>query len=296
MVKNYKTKEMKDSNAFKFEKAMTLGKDNGMPGGRPLLEVEGFQLSFPQYAKGLERYMLQVISDFTLNVHAHEVVAVVGASGSGKSLLADAILGILPRNAVTSGKLMYDGKVLDAKLQKKIRGKELMLIPQSVKALDPLMIVEKQIASIIPEGVDKKRAIEDVFQKLSLPLSAAKKYPFELSGGMARRVLLAITMVSDARLIIADEPTPGLDEATRDEVLAHLKEILDAKGRSMLFITHDIHAALQIADKIAVFKDGKTLEIADTEVFSGDGSLLKHPYSRALWRALPENEFEIPQT
>src|SRR5699024_10352549 len=95
---------------------------------------------------------------------------------------------------------------------------------------------------------------------------------------------------------IADEPTPGLDKATRDDVLAHLKEMMKTKERSMLFITHDIQAAIKIADKIAVFKDGKTLEIVDANAFSGKGERLTHPYSRALWRALPENDFEITET
>lgn len=257
----------------------------------PLLEVKNFSLSFPQYKKGFEESLVAVIKNFELTINEGEIVAVLGSSGSGKSLLADAILGILPENAITQGKVYFEGQPLTKSKQDLLRGKEIALIPQSVKALDPLMKTGKQVQNAIHNKKDKKKAQEDAFYKLGLPEGTGNLYPFELSGGMARRVLIATAMVSDAKLIIADEPTPGLDKANWEETLSHIKQ-LGRTNSGMMFITHDIYAALKIADRIAVFYAGETIEIAKKEDFSGQGEHLKHPYTKALWRALPENDFE----
>lgn len=258
---------------------------------KPLLEVNNFSLSFPQYDKGFQETYIQVIKDFELTIYPGEIVAVVGSSGSGKSLLADSILGILPENAETNGEIYFEGEALTKKRQEQLRGKAISLIPQSVKALDPLMKTGKQVQSIVQDKKAKKRIQREAFQKLGLPANTDKKYPFELSGGMARRVLIATAMASGAKLIVADEPTPGLDEKTLQEILQNIKK-LSENNRGIMFITHDIHAALKIADKIAVFYGGETLEIANKEDFLGDGENLRHPYTKALWRALPENDFK----
>src|SRR5690554_5189245 len=146
--------------------------------GTPLLEVKEFSLSFPQYKDGLEPTYIQVIRDFELTIHAGEIVAVVGASGSGKSLLADAILGILPDNAEVQGRLLFEGEALTKKRQKELRGKSIALIPQSVKALDPLMKTGKQVQSIIRDKKSRKRMQEEAFLKLGLPPGTGEKYPF----------------------------------------------------------------------------------------------------------------------
>ncbi|MBJ7882022.1 ABC transporter ATP-binding protein [Gelidibacter salicanalis] len=258
---------------------------------KSLLEVKDFSLSFPQYKKGFRESYIEVIKDFELTIHPGEIVAVVGSSGSGKSLLADSLLGILPENAEIKGKIYFEGVALTAKRQQQIRGKEISLIPQSVMALDPLMKTGQQVQSSIQNKKEKKRIQKEAFQKLGLPKDTHKKYPFELSGGMARRVLIATAMVSEAKLIIADEPTPGLDEQALEETLTHIKQ-LSENDRGMMFITHDIHAALKIADRIAVFYGGETVEIANNEDFLGKGENLRHPYTKALWRALPENDFK----
>ncbi len=258
---------------------------------KPLLEVKNLSLSFPQYKKGFQESYIQVIRDFELTIRTGEIVAVVGSSGSGKSLLADSILGILPGNAETRGTILFEGAPLTTKRQDQLRGKAISLIPQSVKALDPLMKTGRQVQSIIRDKKTKKRKQQEAFQKLGLPPDTGEKYPFELSGGMARRVLIATAMVSGAKLIIADEPTPGLDEQAWSETLSHIKQLSRA-DRGIMFITHDIYAALKIADKIAVFYAGETVEIANKEDFSGKGEQLRHPYTKALWRALPENDFK----
>lgn len=254
-----------------------------------LLEVKNLSLTFPQFSKGLKQTSIQVISDFEMSINQGEVLAVVGASGSGKSLLADAILGILPKNAKMKGEILYKGKILSEKSQKRLRGKEIALIPQSVKALDPLMKVGKQVQAVISHKDEKQKIQEEAFEKLGLAPEISKRFPHELSGGMARRVLIATAMCSDAQLIIADEPTPGLDEALRNQIIDDIKKLVISGEKGVMLITHDINAALKIADKIAVVCEGKTLEIAPNEAFKGDGENLKHPYTKALWKALPEN-------
>ena len=264
--------------------------DSTTKGKTPLLKVKDFSLSFPQYKEGLETNYIHVIRDFELTIHTGEIVAVVGSSGSGKSLLADSILGILPDNAETNGTILFEGAPLTTKLQEELRGKAISLIPQSVKALDPLMKTGKQVQSAIGNKKNRKKIQEEAFLKLNLPPNTGDKYPFELSGGMARRVLIATAMVSGAKLIIADEPTPGLDQQAWEETLINIKQLSQTNG-GVMFITHDIHAALKIADKIAVFYAGETIEIANNEDFEGPGEQLRHPYTKALWKALPENDF-----
>ena len=264
-------------------------KEIGAPRQEALLEVRNLAVSFLQYEKGLRQRIVHPIEDLTLDIRLGEVLAVVGSSGSGKSLLAHSILGILPPNATQTGEIYYKGVRLTPEEQKRLRGKEITLIPQSVNYLDPLMKVGKQVRYTAGKGRGKFIQ-ENLFHRFHLPASAGEKYPFQLSGGMIRRVLISTAISGGAQLIIADEPTPGLHPDALKKVLKHLRELAD-EGRSILFITHDLMAARSIADRIAVMNAGATLEIAEADKFAGKGEGLIHPYSRALWRALPENEF-----
>ncbi|WP_071460785.1 oligopeptide/dipeptide ABC transporter ATP-binding protein [Bacillus massilinigeriensis] len=254
-----------------------------------ILEVENLSVSFNQY-KMFRSVKSKVISSLSIAVDEGEIVAVVGASGSGKSLLAQAILGILPPNATIDGIMLFRGETLTLARQKALRGREIAIIPQSVNSLDPLMRAGSHVRTSVTAG-NASDLQKEVFKRYHLEEKVEKLYPFQLSGGMARRVLLASAMVSGAKVIIADEPTPGLDEQYVAEALQHLREFAD-NGCGVLLITHDIGAALKIADKIAVFYAGTTVEIASIENFRGDGEDLRHPFSKALWRALPENGFE----
>jgi len=257
----------------------------------PILSVKDLGISFSQYTKGLRRRELEVITNLDIDLYEGEILAVVGSSGSGKSLLAHAILGILPDNATTEGNIIYKGKTLTLKDKEKLRGREIVFIPQSVNFLDPLMKVSKQVKISIENKEKANKRQRKIFNKYGLDKKVDNFYPFELSGGMARKVLLSTALVSDCKVIIADEPTPGLDEKSLNEALKDFRNIADS-GCAILMITHDIEAALKIADKIAVFYAGTTLEIANVNDFKGDGKNLRHPYSKALFNALPQNGFK----
>lgn len=255
----------------------------------PVLEVNDLSVSFIQYQAGLRQRMLKVISDLNVSIHGGEILAVVGSSGSGKSLLAHAILGILPKNAFVSGSLLYQGQLLSPQRQKKLRGREIALIPQSVNYLDPLMRVGAQVRTAVRSGNPTEEQ-RKAFQRYGLDQKVENLFPFQLSGGMARRVLVSTAVVSGAKLIIADEPTPGLHPEVVAEALNHLRRLAD-EGCAVMLITHDIGTALAVADKIAVFYAGTTVEVSPAADFTGRGEALRHPYTKALWRALPENEF-----
>ncbi|MGM8365753.1 ABC transporter ATP-binding protein [Virgibacillus sp. W0181] len=259
----------------------------------PLLEVKDFALTFRQFERGLREAELTVIHKLNFLIHEGEIVAVVGASGSGKSLLADAILGILPNHAETTGTLNYRGKPLTKNRQKKLRGKEISLIPQSVNALDPLMKTGKQVETTI-HTKNKRVTQQAIFNKVGLGKEVGDKYPFELSGGMQRRVLAATVLGTESKLIIADEPTPGLDPKSLAETVHEMKRLV-TRDKAMMLITHDIDVALQLANKIVVFNEGKTIEVASVEQFTNEGERLQHPYTKVLWNALPQNNFTAPK-
>lgn len=268
---------------------MMIAAEASEPG--PILEVQDLSVSFDQYARGLQKITLRPITGLSLTVRSGEVLAVVGGSGAGKSLLAHAILGILPGNARVTGTMRYAHEDLTPERQVALRGRDIALVPQSVNFLSPLWRVGGQVRSAAPDG-NAPAAQRAVFARYRLAPEVERLYPFQLSGGMARRVLVSTATISGAALIIADEPTPGLDPAAAAETLGHLRE-LAGEGRAVMLITHDIEGALTVADRIAVLYAGATVEIAAAADFAGDGRALRHPYSSALWRALPQNGFAV---
>ena len=253
-----------------------------------LLEICDLSVSFCRYEKGWEKKDLPVISDLYLTVDPGEIVAIAGASGSGKSLLAAAILGILPENASVKGQIRYQGKELEGKYLEKLRGEEIALVPQSVSYLDPLMKIGKQVEGHRKPFLAEKR--KRLFQRFGLEENTKDFYPFQLSGGMARRVLVSTALMTDAKLIIADEPTPGMSLDQALEALYCFREMAK-EGKGVVLITHDIDLAFEFADKVAVFYAGTTVEIAPASDFKKGRDGLRHPYSKALWEALPQNGF-----
>lgn len=252
-----------------------------------LLKVDSLSISFQMYEKGTRQRHLQVISNLSVDVNEGEIVAIVGSSGSGKSLLADAILGLLPQNAHATGQILYRGEELTQKRVETLRGKEIAFIPQSVLNLDPMMRVGKQVIGIYGNSARQ----QELFEQYGLDSSVAQAYPHQLSGGMLRRVLIAGSIMNDAKLIIADEPTPGLSEELARRLMKDFEE-LAAKGYGILLITHDINLAVAHAKRIAVFYGGTTVEVTPTDDFRRGEDFLRHPYTKALWRALPQNLFQ----
>lgn len=261
-----------------------------------LLEVKNLSISFTQYVEGLNRHNSKVITDLTIDVNENEIVAILGSSGSGKSLLAHSILGILPYNSHVTGNIKYKGETLNQELKEKLRGKEISLIPQSVNYLDPLMKVSEQS---IGECKDKKEYEEkkikqrEIFNKYGLDESVDNLYPFELSGGMARKVLLSTALIGNPNLLIADEPTPGLDKKSVEETVEDIKKLKE-NGRGVLLITHEIDVALKTADRIAIFYSGYVIEINKVENFNNVNNVL-HPYTKALINSLPRNGFKLTE-
>ena len=211
------------------------------------------------YDNGLKQSDLKVISDLHLTVHPGEIVAIAGSSGSGKSLLAAAILGILPENASLHGHIHYKGEELTDERMRQLRGTEIALVPQSVSYLNPLMKIGSQVEGHnVPQASEKRKRL---FERLNLGERTAKLYPFQLSGGMARRVLVSTALITDAQLIIADEPTPGMSIEQALEALKMFREMAD-EGKAVILITHDIDLAVEFADRVAVFYAGTTVETA----------------------------------
>lgn len=255
----------------------------------PVLEICDLCVSFQMYDGVLEQKDLQVISNLTIHVYAGEILAIAGSSGSGKSLLASAILGILPENASVTGEMRYDGQCMTPKMQEKLRGTEIALVPQSAAYLDPLMKAGAQADGHRKPRLTPKR--KTLFRRFGLPDDTEGKYPFQLSGGMARRVLVSTALITDAKLIIADEPTPGMSLEQAMETLKLFREMAN-EGKAVILITHDIDLAFEFADRIAVFYAGTIVESAAASEFRAGPDALRHPYSKALWEALPQNGFK----
>ena len=252
-----------------------------------LLQVEHLSISFTQYDRGTRQRSLPVIRDLSLAIRPGQVTAVVGSSGSGKSLLAHGILGILPYNAHLEGTIAYGGEPLTQRRAEALRGREIVLVPQGVTYLDPLMEIGPQLRRGRRDDAARAES-RAVLARYGLGPEVERMYPFELSGGMARRVLIAAAVVERPKLIIADEPTPGLDARAAGRILGHFRELAE-DGAGVLLITHDLELALTIAHRALVLYAGESVEEADAADFAA--GRLRHPYTKALWRALPQNGF-----
>lgn len=256
----------------------------------PLLAVKSLSISF-QEERRFKRWQVCPIRDLSLQVHAGEITVLAGASGSGKSLLAQAVMGILPEHAALEGKIEFKGQELTENRLRFLRGREISLIPQGVNGLDPLMRAGNQIRKGKNTLSDFLR-MEELLERYSLPPETAQDYPFELSGGMARRVLTAGAMMEEPDLVIADEPTPGLDAGAALQVMEHFREMAD-RGVGVFVITHDLELALETADRILIFYEGAVAEELQMEKYEDgrhSGRLaapLAHPYTRRLFDAIP---------
>lgn len=276
---------------------MTRTHEPTAPGAdAPVLDVQNLSVRF-RMRGGRD---VAAVTDARFSVAPGECLALVGESGCGKSVLASALLGLLPANAVTTGSAVLGGDtdLLTADertLARTVRGRRIGLVPQSPAAhLTPVRTVRAQLEESLREltGVRGSGLREDTVvaaARASFPVGHLDRYPHELSGGLAQRAATALALIGDAPLLLADEPTTGLDrdlvERTVDELRRHTDE-----GRALLIITHDLAAAERIADRVAVMYAGRIVEIADAAPFFGAPGP-RHPYARGLLGALPERDF-----
>jgi peptide/nickel transport system ATP-binding protein len=256
----------------------------------PLLDLQHLGIEFTRYCRGFSREAVTALRDVTLQVHAGEVLGVIGESGAGKSVLAAALLGVLPRNARITGLMYFQGRPLRPHIE---CGRNIALVPQSIAYLDPMATVGAQLSWAAKRASAVVRP-DETLGKFGLASGVARMYPHELSGGMARRVLIAMATVGNPRLIIADEPTTGLDPENSGISLHWLKRLAE-NGAAVMLISHDIGAVLGVANRIAVFRDSSLAGIEDARNFDDTGSLLGCNYARALWQALPRNGFKVEE-
>lgn len=258
-----------------------------------MLEINNLSIAFSRYGGWISRSELHPIRCLDLDIKKGQIVSVVGESGAGKSLLAHAILGLLPANARVSGQMRYAGEDLDPTRINQLRGRKIAFVPQSVGFLNPLRRVGGQVARAArlsgKDAIQAAAARDEAFARYRLDADVKSMFPYQISGGMARRVMTAAATVTDADLIVADEPTSGMDRKNSRIALDYLRQLAD-QGRGVLLITHDIEAALTVSDSVTVFLNGVSVETAQSQDFKTfDG--LRHPYTRKLLSALPGRLF-----
>ncbi|WP_344320283.1 ABC transporter ATP-binding protein [Streptomyces macrosporus] len=239
------------------------------------------------------------VTDVSFDLAAGECLALVGESGCGKSVLTSALLGLLPGNARTRGAALLDGLDLltagETALARTVRGRRIALIPQSPAAhLTPVRTVRSHLEETVREltgkrGDEARVAAERAAERAAFPADHLDHHPHELSGGLAQRAATALALVGDAPLLIADEPTTGLDRDLVDRTVDELRRHVDG-GHGLLVITHDLAAAERVADRVAVMYAGRVVELADADDFFGTPGP-RHPYARGLLDALPERAF-----
>ncbi len=258
-----------------------------------LLEIKNLHTFFRT-----KRGIVKAVNDVSYSVEAGKTLGIVGESGSGKSVSAMSMLKLLDGNGyIDSGEIIFDGKNLaDVSISDmcKIRGNDISVIFQEpMTSLNPIFTIERQVSEpfIIHQGMDKKQAAEKVVEMLSSvkipnPEAVAKQYPHQLSGGMRQRVMIAMALACQPKLLIADEPTTALDVTIQAQILKLMNELKDRIGTSILFITHDLGVINEMADDVAVMYCGQVVEMAPVEKIFGDNQYM-HPYTEGLLYSIP---------
>jgi peptide/nickel transport system ATP-binding protein len=259
------------------------------------LDVDGLSVRFRLGARGRVG-IVHAVSGVSFTLRPRRLLALVGESGCGKSVLAAAITGLLPANADVAGRVGLDGiDLLDAPeqvLRESVRGRRIGLVPQSAAThLTPVRRVGSQLVEAVralrPTDPDPRGTVRDLAADVGLPLEMLDRYPHELSGGTAQRVGLAAALVGDPPVLIADEPTAGLDRPLVDHTVDLLAERA-ARGHAVLLITHDLRAARRVATDVAVMYASRLVEIGPASAVFDDPW---HPYTRCLLDALPDRGF-----
>lgn len=268
-----------------------MEKDNNL-----LLNIENLKLSFDTPAGEVKS-----LNDVSVSLKQGDVLGIVGESGSGKSVTAFSLMRLTPSNGkIVGGKTTFNGHTITEMTEKEmreIRGKEISIIFQDpMTSLNPVYTIGNQIKEVIllhtnaTKEEAQKRAIE-LLQLVGInePEKRLKQYPHELSGGMRQRIMIAIALACEPKLLIADEPTTALDVTIQAQILELMMELKDKLGMSIIMITHDLGVVASMCDKIAVMYAGKIVEYGETdEIFYNP----KHEYTKGLLNSIPRLDAE----
>ena len=259
---------------------------------QPLLEVRNLKVEIPT-RKGT----LIALEDVSFNLKAGEILGVVGESGAGKSMVGNSIIGLLGKPAhITHGEILLEGKRIDNLSDdemEKIRGKNIGAIFQDpLTSLNPLFTIGDQLIETIRihSDLSEKAARERAIRLLvATGVPAAEKrmdnYPHQFSGGMRQRVVIALALSADPKLIIADEPTTALDVSVQAQIIELLKKLCEENGTAVILVTHDMGVIAGAADRVAVMYAGRLVELADKRTLFNEP---RHPYTRMLLDAIPD--------
>ncbi|QDY58149.1 peptide ABC transporter ATP-binding protein [Helicobacter pylori] len=241
----------------------------------------------------------KAVDGVSFGLKKSQTLCIVGESGSGKSITSLSILGLIEKpGKIVGGSIQFLGQDLlqlkEKQMQKEIRGKKIgMIFQESMTSLNPSYTVGFQINEVLKihhPSLNKKERLERVvyeLERVGIPHAGDKyhEYPFNLSGGQRQRVMIAMAMVCEPEILIADEPTTALDVTIQAQILELMKELQQKKGTSILFITHDLGVVAQIADEVVVMYKGHVVEQASAKELFADP---RHPYTKALLSAIPK--------
>lgn len=257
-----------------------------------LLTIENLQVVFGQGARAF-----RAVDSVSLKVAAGEVLAVVGESGSGKSVSMMALMGLLPDTAtIQAEKMMFDGKdmlKLSAREKRKIIGKDISMIFQdAMSSLNPSFTIEMQITEVLKthlglKGAAAKARAVELLELVEIPDAKGrlKSYPHQLSGGMSQRVMIAMALACEPKLLIADEPTTALDVTVQAQIMDLLHRLQQEREMAMILITHDLGLVAQHAKDVVVMYAGQVVESSSVpHIFE----VPAHPYTEALLQSIPE--------
>lgn len=260
----------------------------------PLLELQDLSVEIPTHGG-----FVKAVRGVSLTMEAGKTLALVGESGCGKSVSVQAMLDLIPVPGIRrGGRACFRGQdllAMDEAQLNKVRGARIgMVFQDALSAFNPTRTIGDQIAEslLLHTDTNRKAALEEARRlldecRLSEPAKRVKQYPFELSGGMLQRAMIAMALACGPDLLIADEPTTALDVTTQDQILWLMQELQRTRGMSILLITHDLAVVARMADDVAVMYAGQLVEKADVDtLFTHPG----HPYTRALMRATPRGD------
>ncbi len=263
-----------------------------------ILEIRNLRTSF-----FTDEGEVKAVDGVDFSIEKGKTLGIVGESGSGKSITSLSILRLLqePIGKIVGGEVYFKGENLLEKTKKQmmdIRGNNIsMIFQEPMTSLNPTLTCGEQIAESIRihQKLNRKDAWIKAIEMLSLvgipsPEKRAKQYPFELSGGMRQRVMIAIALACNPELLIADEPTTALDVTIQAQILELIKKLQEDLGTSLMIITHDLGVVAEMCDKVAVMYCGKVVEYADVETIFTDP---KHPYTIGLLNSVPKHDEDV---